>query len=68
MGKNKPTYNPAVDAGDYVTVTNAAQVHLSGKKGTDKVYRRYSGFMGGLKEVPITRLRERKGEDVSHPC
>ena len=54
-----------MDAGDYVTVTNATQVHLSGKKGQDKVYRHYSGFMGGLKEVPIGRLRERKGEDVS---
>jgi hypothetical protein len=55
-----------VDAGDYVSVTNATQVHLSGKKGEDKVYRHYSGFMGGLKEVPIGRMRERRGEDVSH--
>ena len=54
-----------MDAGDYVSVTNATQVHLSGKKSEDKVYRHYSGFMGGLKEVPIGRMRERRGEDVS---
>ena len=64
MGKHKPTYDPAVDAGDYVSVTNATQVHLSGKKSEDKVYRHYSGFMGGLKEVPIGRMRERRGEDI----
>jgi hypothetical protein len=60
--------NLSVDAGDYVSVTNATQVHLSGKKSEDKVYRHYSGFMGGLKEVPIGRMRERRGEDVSREC
>lgn len=54
-----------MDAGDYVTVTDALDVHLSGNKARDKVYRRHSGFIGGLKEVPIGRVRERQPEEVS---
>jgi large subunit ribosomal protein L13 len=53
-----------VDAGDYVVVSNALQVRLTGKKGTDKTYFHHSGFMSGLKEVPITRMRERNPEEV----
>lgn len=53
-----------VDAGDYVIVSDALQVRLTGKKATDKVYYHHTGFMGGLKEVPITRLRERRPEEV----
>ncbi|OXG85795.1 ribosomal protein L13 [Cryptococcus neoformans var. grubii Br795] len=64
MGKHKPTYDPAVDAGDYVIVSDALQVRLTGKKATDKVYYHHTGFMGGLKEVPITRLRERRPEEI----
>lgn len=54
-----------MDAGDYVTVTEALEVHLSGNKARDKVYRRHSGFIGGLKEVGIERMRERAPEEVS---
>ncbi|OCF54113.1 ribosomal protein L13 [Kwoniella mangroviensis CBS 10435] len=64
MGKHKPTYDPAVDAGDYVVVSNASNVHLTGKKGTDKVYYSHTGYMGGLKAVPITRMRERRPEEI----
>ncbi|OCF41234.1 ribosomal protein L13 [Kwoniella heveanensis CBS 569] len=64
MGKHKPTYDPAVDAGDYVVVSEAAKVHLTGKKGTDKVYYSHTGFMGGLKAVPITRMKERRPEEI----
>ncbi|KAL0253979.1 ribosomal protein L13 [Cryptococcus tetragattii IND107] len=64
MGKHKPTYDPAVDAGDYVIVSDALQVRLTGKKATDKVYYHHTGFMGGLKKVPITRLRERRPEEI----
>lgn len=53
-----------VDAGDYVIVSDALQVRLTGKKATDKVYYHHTGFMGGLKKVPITRLRERRPEEV----
>lgn len=48
-----------------MTVTEALDVHLSGNKARDKVYRRHSGFIGGLKEVPIGRVRERAPEEVS---
>ncbi|WVO13905.1 ribosomal protein L13 [Cryptococcus depauperatus] len=64
MGKHKPTYDPAVDAGDYVVVSDALQVRLTGKKATNKMYYHHTGFMGGLKKVPITRLRERRPEDI----
>ena len=53
-----------VDAGDYVIVSDALGVRLTGKKGTDKVYFHHSGYMSGLKEVPITRMRERYPEEV----
>jgi len=46
-GKNKPSYTPHVDCGDYVIVVNADKVKLTGKKMTDKVYTRYTGFPGG---------------------
>jgi large subunit ribosomal protein L13 len=46
-GKNKPTYTPHVDCGDYVIVINADKVKLTGAKMTEKVYTRYTGFPGG---------------------
>jgi large subunit ribosomal protein L13 len=54
-----------VDAGDYVVVSDALAVRLTGKKAEQKVYRHHSGFIGGLKEVPISRMRERRPEEVS---
>ncbi len=51
MGKNKPTYTPHVDTGDFVIVINAEKVLLTGKKLDDKIYRRYSGYPGRLKEI-----------------
>jgi large subunit ribosomal protein L13 len=50
-GKDKPTFTPHLDMGDFVIVTNAAKVSLSGQKLTKKLYRRHTGFLGGLKEV-----------------
>jgi large subunit ribosomal protein L13 len=47
-GKNKPTWTPHIDDGDHVVVLNAGKIELSGKKWTQKVYRRHSGFPGGL--------------------
>ncbi|ORX39887.1 putative mitochondrial ribosomal protein L23 [Kockovaella imperatae] len=64
MGKHKPTYDPGVDAGDYVVVSDALKVALTGNKPTDKVYYHHSGYPGGLKTVPITRMRERRPEDI----
>ncbi len=58
MGKNKPTYTPHVDAGDYVVVINAAQVELSRNKAEKKVYRWHTGYPGGLKERSFKEMME----------
>ena len=61
-GKNKPTYTPHLDTGDYVVVINAEKVVLTGKKETDKIYQRYSGYMGGLKEQTAAEVRAKSPE------
>ncbi len=63
-GKNKPTFTPSQDTGDYVIVINAEQVVLTGKKETDKIYYRHSGYLGGLKKEAAGKLRERKPEKI----
>jgi large subunit ribosomal protein L13 len=57
MGKHKPTYTPFLDVGDHVVVVNAAKVWLSGRKEDQKIYRRHSGYPGGLKEVSARKVR-----------
>jgi len=57
MGKHKPTYTPFLDVGDHVVVINAAKVRLTGRKEDDKVYRRHSGYPGGLKETSARKVR-----------
>jgi large subunit ribosomal protein L13 len=64
MGKDKPLYTPFLDSGDHVIVINAAKVRLTGKKHTDKLYRRHSGYPGGLKEVAAGDLLARNPEKV----
>merc|ERR1711939_805633 len=64
MGKHKPIYDPATDCGDYVVVTNARQVAVTGKKAEQKVYRSHSQFPGGQKVVPYERMMERKPEMI----
>ncbi len=59
-GKHKPTFTPHVDCGDFVIVINAEKVHLTGKKMTQKIYRRHSGYPGGLKEIVAKDLLERR--------
>ena len=59
-GKHKPEYTPHVDCGDFVVIVNADKIHVSGKKETDKMYRRHSGFPGGFKEENLAYLRARK--------
>ncbi len=56
-GKNKPTYTPHLDTGDYVVVINAEKVVLSGRKEETKIYQRFSGYRGGRKEVTAARIR-----------
>jgi large subunit ribosomal protein L13 len=55
-GKHKPEYTPHSDAGDYIIVTNASKIKVTGKKADDKVYYRHSGFPGGLKEITFDKL------------
>lgn len=57
MGKNKPTYTPFLDAGDHVVVVNAAKVRLTGRKEDQKLYRRHTGYPGGLIEVQAKKMR-----------
>lgn len=57
-GKNKPTFTPHVDTGDFVVVINAKHVKLTGKKWDQKIYYRHSGYMGGLKAITAAKMRE----------
>jgi large subunit ribosomal protein L13 len=57
MGKHKPTYTPFLDTGDHVIVINAATVRLTGRKEEQKVYRRHSGYPGGLVEIGAHKVR-----------
>jgi len=61
-GKDKPTFSPQVDTGEFVVVINAQKVKLTGRKEEQKLYSRYSGFRGGLKQVPASVVRERNPE------
>jgi len=59
-GKVKPIYTPFLDTGDHVIVINAAKVHLTGRKETDKVYRRHTGYLGGLKTTAAGDMRAKQ--------
>lgn len=63
-GKHKPTYSPHLDVGDHVIVVNAEKVRLTGNKEETKRYFRHSGYMGGDKSIPFSRMRERRPEWV----
>ena len=56
MGKHKPIYAPHIDTGDYVVITNAARVKVTGKKAEQKIYYRHSGYPGGLKSPSFKEL------------
>ena len=59
-GKNKPTYTPNVDTGDFVVVVNAEKIVVTGKKLTDKMYHSHSGYPGGLKTTSLEKLLKEK--------
>ena len=59
QGKHKPKYAPFLDTGDFVIITNARGVKLSGAKEEQKLYRRHSGFEGGLRETRAKTMRQR---------
>ena len=63
-GKNKPTFTPSIDTGDYVIVVNAEKIQVTGKKLHDKIYVTYSGFVGGKKEMTLQEMLDKKPEEV----
>lgn len=64
MGKTKPQYTPHLDVGDFVVVTNASKVKVTGRKLTDKTYGFYSGYPGGLKTHTLEQMLKHKPEEV----
>ena len=60
QGKHKAVYTPFIDTGDHIVVINAAQVKLTGRKEDQKMYRRHSGYEGGLREERATVVRKRQ--------
>lgn|SRR5690554_346046 len=63
-GKNKPYFAPNLDCGDYVVVINAEKVGVTGTKAQSKVYRSYSGYSSGLKEVSFKKMLDTKPEEI----
>ena len=63
-GKNKPTFTPHIDTGDYVIVVNADKIQVTGKKLDQKVYYNHSDYVGGMKETTLKEKMAKKPEDV----
>ena len=63
-GKRKPEYTPHVDTGDFVVVVNAEKVHVTGDKRQAKMYRRHSGYPGGLRSRTLEEMLQRRPEEV----
>ena len=70
QGKHKPSYTPFIDTGDHVVIINAGAVKLTGEKEQKKIYRRHSGYEGGLREERARLVRARRPvklvEDAVH--
>jgi large subunit ribosomal protein L13 len=64
MGKDRPTYTPSENGGAHVVVINCGQPQLSGTKTEGKIYQHYTGYMDGLRDIPIEKVRERRPEDI----
>ena len=64
QGKTKPIYTPHVDTGDFVIVTNAEKIKLTGNKMKEKVYYTHSGYPGGFKEIPIKKWMEKHPDRI----
>ena len=64
QGKHRPTYTPHIDTGDYVVVTNASKITVTGKKLEQKEFRRYTGYLGGLKTETLGSLLARRPRRV----
>lgn len=63
-GKNKPTYTPHIDTGDYVIVINADKVKTTGKKMDQKIYYNHSEYVGGMRETTLKVMMDKKPEEV----
>ena len=63
-GKHKPIYTPHVDTGDYIVVVNASKIRVTGKKMTDKVYYKHTGYIGNLKSENLETMLEKYPERV----
>ena len=63
-GKKKPIYTPHVDTGDYVIIINAEKVAVTGKKRKEKIYKRHTGYPGGLRELTFEKLQARNPEEI----
>ncbi len=63
-GKDKPTYTAHVDTGDFVIVTNAAKIKLTGKKVEDKIYYHHTGYIGHLKSITAAEMLEKHPERI----
>ena len=63
-GKNKPTYTPHLDTGDFIVVVNAEKVSLTGKKLKDKIYYHHTGYPGGIKAVSAEKLLAKKPAEM----
>jgi large subunit ribosomal protein L13 len=64
IGKDKPAFTPYLDSGDHVVVINADKIRMTGNKVEQKVYYSHSGYPGGLKAIPATRVRQTRPEWV----
>lgn len=63
-GKHKPTFTPHVNTGDGVIIVNADKIQVTGAKEAQKIYRRYTGFIGGMRETSYETMHERKPEYI----
>ena len=67
MGKHKPNYAPYMDCGDYVVITNASKITVTGNKALNKTYHRHSGYPGGIKSVNFEKmLSTHPGRVIEH--
>lgn len=63
-GKHKPIYTPHVDTGDYVVIINAEKIRVTGNKDEQKVYKHYTGYAGGLREIPYKEVLAKHPERI----
>ena len=63
-GKHKPIFTPHADTGDFVVVVNADKVAFTGRKWDNKIYYRYTGYIGGLKKMTAKEMLEKKPEEI----